>query len=80
VEGIARLIERDHAGPAIICIYGGEPLLVPDKLDRFIALFQKRLPDRTVRFMIYTNGELLKQAIERCPRLAEEVWLLFGLH
>ena len=75
VEGIARLIERDHAGPAIICIYGGEPLLVPEKLDRFMALFHKRLPDRTVRFMIYTNGELLKQAIERRPRLAEEVWL-----
>jgi len=75
VEGIARLIERDHAGPATICIYGGEPLLVPEKLDRFMALLHERLPDRMIRFMIYTNGELLRQAVEKHPRLAEGVWL-----
>lgn len=75
VEGIARLIERDHSGPATICIYGGEPLLVPEKLDRFMTLLRGRLPGRTIRFMIYTNGELLGQVIESHPRLAQDVWL-----
>jgi uncharacterized protein len=75
VEGIARLIERDHAGPATICIYGGEPLLVPEKLDRFMKLLRERLPGRTVRFMIYTNGELLKRATDKYPRLAQDIWL-----
>jgi len=75
VEGIALLVEREHADPVTVCIYGGEPLLVPDKLARVIALIRQRLPERNTRFMIYTNGQLLKEAIEACPSLSTEVWL-----
>jgi radical SAM protein with 4Fe4S-binding SPASM domain len=75
VEAIARLVERDHPGPVTVCIYGGEPLLVPDKLVRVISLLRRRLPERHLRFMIYTNGELLGQAVDAAPRLGTDVWL-----
>ena len=75
VEGIARLVERDHADPVTVCIYGGEPLLVPDKLTRVISLLRERLPERIIRFMIYTNGELIKEAIQAFPILATDIWL-----
>ncbi len=75
VEGIARLAERDHADPVTVCIYGGEPLLVPDKLARVISLLRQRLPERAIRFMIYTNGELIKEAIKAFPILGAEIWL-----
>ncbi len=75
VEGIARLAERDHGGPVTVCIYGGEPLIVPDKVSRVISLLRERLPQRIIRFMIYTNGELINEAIKVSPILGTDVWL-----
>jgi radical SAM protein with 4Fe4S-binding SPASM domain len=74
-EGIARLVERDHQDPVTICMYGGEPLLVPGKLAGVISHLRARLPERTIRFMIYTNGELIEEAIRAFPVLGTDIWL-----
>src|SRR5208283_3786693 len=45
------------------------------KLARVISLLRERLPQRIIRFMIYTNGELINEAIKVSPILGAPIWL-----
>ncbi len=61
--------------PITVAFYGGEPFLAPEKMDLMRRLLRKSLgPD--VRFMVYTNGMLLDQAIARHPDLIQDLWLV----
>lgn len=59
----------------ILCLYGGEPLLAADKISRLFQLFRKRPLQKRIRYLIYTNGELLKVTMERYPELMSSIWL-----
>ena len=69
-------LARRHPDRAItVCFYGGEPFLAPEKMEQVrIILGGSEVRDR-VRYLVYTNGELLIEAGERFPELLENLWL-----
>jgi radical SAM protein with 4Fe4S-binding SPASM domain len=72
---IAHLVSRDDPEEVAVCIYGGEPLLVPDRVDRVMSEIRARVSPTPLRFMIYTNGQLIDQATAAFPGLLDDVWL-----
>jgi uncharacterized protein len=59
----------------VVCLYGGEPFLVTDKIHRLMRILaESPLRDR-VRYMVYTNGELLIPAIRDFPEVVRGIWL-----
>src|SRR5210317_1958805 len=56
---IGNLIKKHPGETVTICFYGGEPLLAPDKMLSLIEnITDEDLPNN-LRYMLYTNGELL---------------------
>ena len=73
-EAIIKLLpgmEKD----VVVCLYGGEPLLVMDKVERLYELLSGRDLPFDIRFMLYTNGTLLDKAIGKHRRLMSRIWL-----
>ena len=72
---IANLIREMGTGPVLICLYGGEPLLKTDKIAQVHArLSESGLPNQ-IRYMLYTNGDLLTNAVATIPEIMEDIWL-----
>jgi radical SAM protein with 4Fe4S-binding SPASM domain len=72
---IANLIRENPEEPVTICLYGGEPLLARDKMQTLIEnINQHKLPN-IIRYMLYTNGELLEKATESHPEMMRNIWL-----
>lgn len=72
---ILNLLNAEVTGEAAVCFYGGEPLLVTDKIARIIDIIAAAATPYPVRYMLYTNGELLGATIDSHPRLMEKMWL-----
>ncbi len=73
---LARLIREAGGRPAVVAFYGGEPLLAADRMDAVRKELRARLNGEVVRFMLYTNGELLERTIEGYPELVRDLWLV----
>jgi len=72
---IINLLKTQNADEAAICFYGGEPLLATDKIAQVVqAVNQAKLP-QAVRYMLYTNGDLLGKAVITHPGLMRDIWL-----
>lgn len=72
---ILNLLGEEVTGAAAVCFYGGEPLLATDKIARVIDIIAAADTPCQVRYMLYTNGDLLGSAIDNHPRLMENMWL-----
>ncbi|NPB09212.1 MAG: radical SAM protein [Thermodesulfobacteria bacterium] len=68
-------LAQEAPKPITVAFYGGEPFLAPEKMDLMRRLLRAALGD-DVRFMVYTNGMLLDQVIEKYPALIEDLWLI----
>ena len=72
---IVQLIKENENETATVCLYGGEPLLASDKMQVLIEnIDQAGLPN-TVRYMLYTNGELLEKSTLSHPEMMQSIWL-----
>ncbi len=72
---IVNLIKENTTETATICLYGGEPLLASDKMQALIKnIAQADLPHH-VRYMLYTNGELLEKSTRSHPEMMRSIWL-----
>jgi uncharacterized protein len=72
---IRELADRHSAQSITICFYGGEPFLAADKMVETWRILKKaEIADR-FRFMVYTNGELLSDALNLYPEFMKEMWL-----
>ena len=58
-----------------LAFYGGEPFLSADKMEELRLILSKSEVKHRVRYMVYTNGELLVQALSRYPTLMSTMWL-----
>jgi uncharacterized protein len=59
---------------AVLCLYGGEPLLAIGKVEelwRQLSLDQAFRP----RLMLYTNGQLLSEAVASSREVMSRIWL-----
>jgi uncharacterized protein len=63
-----------HTG-TVLCLYGGEPLLVTDKMERIYRLLSAAEGGRDLRFMLYTNGQLLGRALDSHRQFLSKIWL-----
>jgi uncharacterized protein len=73
---ILSLARRFPERKVTVCFYGGEPLLAPEKMEEIrIRLDTSAIKDR-LRYMIYTNGELLEKTLRRYPDLIMKTWLM----
>lgn len=72
---ILNLLGEEVPGEAAVCFYGGEPLLATDKIAEIIDIIAAADTPCQVRYMLYTNGDLLGPAIDNHPRLMENMWL-----
>lgn len=57
----------NHLGngqPIYIAFYGGEPLLVPERLNFYIKEMSQSFPEKTFYYLLFTNGMLLDRFIE----------------
>lgn len=65
---------RDH--PVVVAFYGGEPLLATEKIEAIRQSLRRALNGRPpLRFMLYTNGELISRTLKRFPELFRDLWL-----
>ena len=65
-------IDRDEA---VICFYGGEPLLATAIMDEVVQRLYRAGLEKTLRYMLYTNGDLLARAVNDHPDLMKSFWL-----
>jgi uncharacterized protein len=72
---IVSLIQKDDADNVVICFYGGEPFLAPDKIYEVISFLRKKLKETVLRFLVYTNGIGIKEALLSYPEIRDKIWL-----
>jgi len=72
---IVNLIKENANDTATICLYGGEPLLAADKMQTLIKNIDKAGLPKNVRYMLYTNGELLEKTTLSHPEMMRSIWL-----
>jgi len=65
-----------HPGQRItVCFYGGEPFLMPEKMERTWRILKESDEQGRYRFMVYTNGELLIETMTVYPEFTKDMWL-----
>lgn len=72
---IAHLLQDMAAGPVVICLYGGEPLLQTGKIAEVCSLLAQKNLRQQIRYMLYTNGDLLQKAVTAIPEIMADIWL-----
>lgn len=58
-----------------VCFYGGEPFLMPEKMERTWRILKESEEPGRYRFMVYTNGELLIDTLASYPEFMKDMWL-----
>ncbi|MDQ7821481.1 MAG: radical SAM protein [Candidatus Eremiobacteraeota bacterium] len=58
-----------------VCLYGGEPLLVADKVAEIMGIIRDSDISSRIRYLLYTNGELLAVSIREHPEVMKQIWL-----
>jgi len=72
---IANLVKENPGEAVTVCLYGGEPLLACDKILALIKNINKADLPNNLRYMLYTNGELLEKTVKTHPELLDSIWL-----
>jgi radical SAM protein with 4Fe4S-binding SPASM domain len=72
---IVSLIQKDNTDDVVVCFYGGEPFLAPDKISEVISFLEKKIRITFLRFMVYTNGIGIKDALLSYPEIGDKIWL-----
>ena len=72
---IINLIKEHSCETATVCLYGGEPLLAPHKMQSLMQYINDADPACNVRYMLYTNGGLLQESIQSYPEMMRAIWL-----
>jgi uncharacterized protein len=72
---IGELASRFGRQPITVCFYGGEPFLAADKMERVWKILKELKEQNEFRFMAYTNGEFLIEALELYPEFMKCIWL-----
>lgn len=75
-KAIVNLLRKHPEEDGVVCFYGGEPLLAPQAIHEVMDRISLAKPVRTVRYMLYTNGDLLEKTVAGYPDLIERLWLI----
>jgi len=73
---IIRLLASRHPAKTItVCFYGGEPFLAADKMVEVWEILKSSEESERFRFLVYTNGELLADALKLYPEFMRDMWV-----
>jgi len=72
---ILELVKRHPDKIITVCFYGGEPFLAVDKMEKVWRNLKESKAGKMIRYMVYTNGELLIEAMNRYPEFMRDMWL-----
>lgn len=70
------LLKTSVNGKIFLSFYGGEPLLVFDKVLDYYQFINQEFPEKRVRFVLFTNGMLLHKAIQKNEEFFKDLELL----
>ncbi len=74
-KAILKLTEGLDEKEIVVSFYGGEPLLLPEKILEVMSILSASENSSEFKYMVYTNGQLLGNVIDRYPDLIPNVWL-----
>ena len=74
-DTIIRVALASGGRPVTVALYGGEPLLEMDRITNLVQALDHSPVASRVRYMVYTNGQLLREALHSHP----EFWHRVGL-
>jgi len=72
---IKELADRHCDQSITVCFYGGEPFLALDKMKKTWEILKESEAADRFRFLVYTNGELLSDALNLYPEFMKEMWV-----
>ncbi len=72
---IEMLAQRHPRKKITVCFYGGEPFLAAEKMVETWQILRKSKIANRLRYMVYTNGELMIDAIHHYPDFIKNIWL-----
>jgi radical SAM protein with 4Fe4S-binding SPASM domain len=75
-QAINWLLDQTNGNPVFIAFYGGEPLLVFEKVQDIFYRIKSYYPQKNLKFFLYTNGNLLRKAVEKDPEFFSQLELL----
>ncbi|MBT4511915.1 MAG: radical SAM protein [Chloroflexi bacterium] len=72
---ILNLTEGLDEKEIVVSFYGGEPLLLPEKILEIMSILSASGNSSEFKYMVYTNGQLLGDVIDKHPELIPKIWL-----
>ncbi len=75
-KAVLELLMDERGQEVIICLYGGEPMLRMEKVVELSERLELNGSGMDFSYMLYTNGEYLKDAVDEYPDFMEKVKLL----
>ncbi|MFO8009880.1 MAG: radical SAM protein [Dehalococcoidia bacterium] len=72
---ILHLLEGLGERDVVLSFYGGEPLLLPAKIESVISILSVKKHSSLFKYMIYTNGQLIEDTVNKYPGLIPRIWL-----
>lgn len=73
---IRLLSEKFPDADMTVCFYGGEPFLALDRMVKVWKLLKTSGKGQKFKFLVYTNGELIIQALDTYPEFMQDLWTL----
>ena len=75
-QAIYELLQKAGAYDAVVCFYGGEPLLMPELIAETIEQLESKCTQIRLQYMLYTYGLLLDKIAADFKSLLSKFWLV----
>ncbi len=75
-KAVINLLDKHAKKEAVLCFYGGEPLLAVQAIEEIVAYLEQNGDVRMPQLMLYTNGDLLEMVADKHSGLIAKLWLI----
>lgn len=72
---IGRIAGKYPGRDIAVCFYGGEPFIEAGRMDRVLSLLNLSPSAGRIKYMVYSSGDLIADAVEKYPELINSIWL-----
>ena len=72
---IGRIADKYPGRNIKVCFYGGEPFMEPARMDRVRTLLNGSPAAGRIKYMVYSSGDLIADAVQQYPDLMKSFWL-----
>jgi radical SAM protein with 4Fe4S-binding SPASM domain len=72
---VERIADKYPDRKITLCFYGGEPFMAPGVMERTRLILDKSPAAGRIKYMVYSSGDLIADAVEKYPALINKIWL-----